>query len=919
MNWQQLRLNNLSIRQRVLLLALLPMVLITLSLSSYMISTRINHEKNTLLEHSQALANYLATGAEFGLFAENISSLKSLSNGLMREDAISDILFINSEKQVVYQRQAIDISTLELLPHVTAQGPQPQLLNHTPEDDWALQVPVINSVLRIEDFDSRGNHPESSEDTLLGWVVLIVNEDSLQQRQQQILLSGLAITLLGLLLAGWLALRISRGITRPLQAIISTVERLGQEDFNARVTNANGGELGELERGINSLANRVHHTRLRLEDEVHKATSDLQLTLEQLEQQNRQLDSARHRAETANQAKDSFLARMSHELRTPLTSIIGFSELLNKTEKSREQEEYVDVISRTSSILLQLIDDILDFSKLESDAIQLESISFDLERTVEEVLEMQSPLASEKRLQLHLISPPDMPRDIRGDPTRIRQVITNLVTNALKFTERGYVCVVLEAERLEHLVNLRIRVQDTGIGIPKHRHQELFQPFSQADSSITRRFGGSGLGLVICRYLVELMGGEIKLDSTPGQGTEICISLQLPAQTQSVPEQPLAGQNILLLDLASTGSSCLHSALSQWQLQVQHCYHLSGFFKRLQRHPDVSAVLINLGQSPRRGAFLIQLMRRIRRFYNGPVLCCGDSNPLTTCSQTRAAIHSYQPFCWLKMPLTYRKLAQALQHSAPVATPASAAPLQAVAGGADQPLRDLKLLVAEDNRFNRLLLERMLHRAGARVRLVHNGALAVAESQEQYFDCILMDVHMPDMDGIRASHIIARQRAGEDDRQGPIIALTANVVANEARALREAGVVETLFKPISEKPLLEAICRATTGSSPLPPDESPTAVSGQLRLSDYGISESELHQELNYQLESIRQGWMAQNRQHMREHSHQLIGLAGLLNLEHLEATADRFNRTLKTEPWHEVWQQFWRLQRVILKLLQGH
>lgn len=893
-------LSSMSIKARVLILALLPLTTITLLLSTYMITSKLNQERTALLENSQSIIRYLAAGAEFGMFSNNISALSSLSKTALERSDIDDVIFINLAGETIYRTGQLDISQIPLKTTEQQNHLTPVFVSN---NRWTIQYPVLLAGIQIDDFSDDDSINKGNQ---IGWVMLIIDETDMRSRQTNILFQGLMITLGGLFFTLWLALNIGRSIINPIQAIIHTIERLRKEDLNARVPVDSKGELGELEAGINNLAKRVQDTRLRLEDQVDEATQSLRSAMNDLERKNYDLDNAKQRAEKANQAKDQFLARMSHELRTPLTSVIGFSQLLQKTPLDNQQLEYSSIVQRTSALLLRLIDDILDFSKLQSEAIKIEHIRFNLEECLEDILEMQTPLASAKNINLYYTPAANLPEHLLGDPTRIRQIITNLVGNSVKFTEQGSVTIQVDCQVCEGFVDLHIRVIDTGIGISKFQMENLFKPFSQADTTITRRFGGSGLGLVISKHLAQLMGGDLLLKSAAHKGTEVSLYLRLQVEDKSVKALSFPNYHVLILEREPEA----RASISAWMERMQVGYSCYNSPQNLinallqQPQPDMLVYSTDPGKN---NSYHRQLLQLIRRHFSGILLLLRETDTNDSCAMKEAVMAQLQPLECLRQPLTYKKLSQAMDRRRDHREgPSQTQPNQHNA----HQLTGLRLLVAEDNTFNRLLLERILSFAGAKVTLAANGEKALALASQTRFDCILMDVHMPLMDGIEAARLIHQLPSPLGET--PIMALTANVIANEELALKEVGVTTTLFKPINESQMIYEIQLAT---NTLPASSAETVLAKKPRLGDYGISEQALLRELDAQMLAIHQAFKAQQPLVMRDHSHQLMGLAGLLDLIILEAASARFNQAVKSDDWRTIWEQLWHLQRVINSL----
>src|SRR5690606_30736884 len=314
-----------------------------------------------------------------------------------------------------------------------------------------------------------------------------------------------------------------------ITAMTRTVRELEQGNLYTQLETRSNDELAILAQGINHLAMTVAESRQNLQRKVFDATHRLQSILDDLQQKNQELDIARQEAEAANQAKSDFLAQMSHELRTPITAIQGFVRLLGDSKLDSAEKRYCEIIQQASLQLLQLIDDILDITRLQSNGIVLETSVFNLTDCIETPISLMAPTAHQKGLELILDIAPDVPQALIGDTLRVRQIVYNLVSNAIKFTTSGEVVVQVQTRGSDHnTARLAISVIDTGIGIPEKQRALIFEPFSQADNSISRRFGGSGLGLTIVRNLVMLMGGTISLDSMAGKGSTFSVELPLP-------------------------------------------------------------------------------------------------------------------------------------------------------------------------------------------------------------------------------------------------------------------------------------------------------------------------------------------------------------------------------------------------------
>jgi two-component system sensor histidine kinase BarA len=653
----------------------------------------------------------------------------------------------------------------------------------------------------------------------------------------------------------------------------------------ARVKVRAGGEIGDLEQGVNQMAGALEESQQVLRLRVEQATEALRQTVAELETRNRELEEARQLAIRAGRERTEFLARMSHEIRTPLNAVVGFTRLLQSHPSGRSSEEHIRIIQHAAEQLLHVINDILQFIRLDAGAEQPESLQFDLGDVLEDAVAMLGPMASDKDLELVLLLHSDLPEHVYGDPSRLSQVIVNLVNNAIKFTPQGQVMV--EAARVVNESagdSIEIAVTDTGIGLDPEEQNRVFAAFAQGDSSVTRRFGGTGLGLSIARRLVELMGGSIGIDSSKGQGSRFWFRLPCPEQCASAPIElagPLAGRQILVYDSNPFVRRSLRSILAVWGIQVFN----TGSWKRVSEmvqnadtHGAFSALIVGLSGPERRADLVERYVADIRRHYRGYVLLLTGSETWTPPDQVRDAT----PLDWATKPIRRATLRRLLAEH--LAVPESQQQ-QPITSNGLRALLGMQVLVAEDNEFNRLLLRRLLEDQGATVDEAVTGLAAVSAAKSGDYDVILMDLHMPELDGAAAA---ARIRAALGAESPPIFALTADVFG---RGENDTAVFDAwLLKPIDADQLLRrlAALREPQGQAQaalLLPEAGPSTLPVELQQR-YAV-------ELDRLVNSVREAIAAHDEAGLLQAMHDLKGILGLFGDARLRQLLDNLDRDL--------------------------
>jgi signal transduction histidine kinase/CheY-like chemotaxis protein/HPt (histidine-containing phosphotransfer) domain-containing protein len=653
--------------------------------------------------------------------------------------------------------------------------------------------------------------PDSHASPWLGRVVVgISNGPAIAAEQFQtrltvgttILAATFGSIILYLALSSWL---------RRLSTLSRASASISRGEFGTQISDRHNDEIGRLAQSFETM-------RLALQQRDQQLRAFNESLQSQVKERTHDLEVALAAAEDANRAKSLFLANMSHELRTPLNGVIGMVDLLLATEPSAQQRRYCDIAKSSAHSLLELINDILDFSKIEAGKLELESEDFNLHEVVEGVTQLLGERSEKKKLELVCSVGKDVPQIVGGDETRLRQVILNLASNAIKFTQSGSVVISVEArERTDAGIVLKFSVHDTGIGIPKDRLTRLFKSFSQIDASTTRRFGGTGLGLAISQRIVEMMGGQIGVESEEGKGSTFWFTARFKSYISAASTLRDAhidprGLRALVVDDNHTSRTILHEQLASWLLRPDVAEN--GKAARQMLHEAAAAgdpyrfVILDM-HIPADDSFALATQIKDSALLRDIILISlsAMSDPM------RPARNARQGFsACLTKPTLPSQLYNAIIGSlvadqvAPDTTEAEAPPMIQSAR-----LAGVKLLVAEDNEINRFVASELVTQLGASPTMVVNGKEALQAALAGEYDAILMDCQMPEMDGFEATRRIREaETSGDAAGHRKIIALTANAIKGDRELCLGAGMDGYVSKPIEPDELVSAILTVLT-------------------------------------------------------------------------------------------------------------
>ena len=780
-----------GIKFQLRIATLVPVLLIALVFALFYNGQFSRDLKQQLSHLGKAYIHQLLPAAQLAMLRDDNRTLQGLIDASTVNPDIQALAFYNAKGQLLaYRGGKHSLNNRFRPPEFTGDYIESRQINpYTINFLAPITLPKFN-LYSPAPFVIPSSPIAFQADDVLGWLSIDIDTKSMLIQRYQMYIVTIFITLIGLLMSLSIHYFLSKRIYLPIARLRRSMKQILRNEFETQIKTTSTGELGIIEQGAVHLQKQYLNTIDELNQHIEVATADLQQSLELLEEKNIELSMDKKKIEERGRQKSELIANMSHEIRTPMNGVIGFTNVLLESKLDPLQLDYVKTIQSSAQDLLAIINDILDYSKMDAGKLKLDCIPLNIRTCIDEVLTLTAPLARKKGVDLIPATSIDVPKTMLGDPLRLKQIITNLISNALKFTEQGYVLIRTEIEKeSDKDYAISLSVTDTGIGISANDQTTLFTAFNQADTSITRRYGGSGLGLVICKKLAEQMHGRISIKSELNKGSTFSIHVKLEKLAAYEVEKRqihrFANLNVICFDDNPLHLEAICNGLGYWGI---HCVRVTAFNEleaAFQKHSGYHLAFVNVNEGCEQQVAMV-----LRQ----------QSLPCVLVSKW--LIEDYQALGaqgFLFKPPNMQKLHETIESLLNKVTLTKVTNHELDRLRLKLRLESPSLLIAEDNPVNRLLLTSILGKY-ATVETVDDGKQAVAICNRKHFNAILLDLQMPYLNGLDAASMIRKQSIL--NQQTPIILISANSCDLSHEYLPQAGIELCLQKPIDEELLI---------------------------------------------------------------------------------------------------------------------
>jgi signal transduction histidine kinase/CheY-like chemotaxis protein len=850
-------------------------LLTALLITTFSVLRDMAENYGSLAHRGITIAAMVAQNSEYALYTENQDALTRIIDSLTVDADVAYTAISNKSGKILTERVLVPAAQVPPLKSEEIGQATIRFEDVVNAGDGKTYIHIVAPIISNPKTDNTGLFLEppnaAQQPEVIGYIQVGLSLESLFSLISEFLVSATVVTFTVIATSILITAFVTRKMAAPIGHLVRVTHDIAEGNLDHRLEIHTHDEISDLATAFNQMVERLRRSRAEVEHYQQTLEAQVVQRTTELQHATDRAIALAHQAEEANRAKSQFLANMSHEIRTPMNGVLGMTELLLESGLPDRQRRFAETVRRSGEALLQIINDILDFSKIEAGKLELEHIEFNTREIIEEVAELLAEQAQKKGIELAYLIHNEVPFTLCGDPGRLRQILINLIGNAVKFTQQGEVVVQVQMaplptnsttspphdgdpgvdHRLDHTCQLRFSIRDTGIGIASEQLNRLFQPFTQADGSTTRKFGGTGLGLVIAKQLAEVMGGKIGVESTPGKGSTFWFTVQLEISQQdprahAEPAPSLNGVRVLLVDDNATNRAILHHQVHVWGMRDESAEDGQQALELLRRAAEQGTpfelAILDMHMPEMDG---ITLARRIK----------ADSRLASTCLVMLTSVGSYGDISaarqagilvYISKPvrqadlrnalLTARNLLQVQETPGAPTSEAQVVPATNVVSER-LPLSHARLLLAEDNPVNQDVAVSMLELFGCQVDIANSGQEALDAIQRMQYDLVLMDCQMPEMDGFEATKVIRSQEAATPTSLSrprlPIIALTANAMSGDRERCFAAGMDDYVSKPFTQEKLRAVLSRwllqTDKSASPQPtmaqaPEQKPVEV-----------------------------------------------------------------------------------------------
>jgi len=889
-------------KYRIILFTVLPTLSVALLLSIFFIHIRIHVLEANMRYQSAVMAYQIAPKALYGIYTQNKSDMQLATDAALMQynQILGAAIYTPNGKLQEHTGELPGVQSSQLV-RLKSQYRNGAHIEHIGNDLLVIKPIILEQINISHKINYVLPHSFFQRSKLVGWLVLKISDSIKVLKGYQAVSATILITLIVFAINIILGLWLWRYIKIPLLEITRTVKQLKEGHFDSRVSVNTSGEFSILKNGINRMADALCLSHDHMQKNINHDTAELRQTMDELAQKNQALNAARQEALQDSKIKSQLLAHISHEIRTPMNGIIGFTELLQKTKLNKDQADYLQTIHASAESLLNIINEVLDFSKIESGKVTIKSEPINLRETIEDVLKLMAPLSYKKHIELGLMFYKDAPEYIMADHIRLRQIMINLVSNSIKFTEHGYITIsVMQAQLTEENELLKVEIEDTGIGMDKTTQAQLFKPFTQADTSTNFPNVGTGLGLVISKGLVEKMHGDIGVESALNKGSTFWFTFECRYQAEQ-PIPVIKGLDNLHILVCESHTTTLLSILQLLEGMGASVDAAQTLEKISTTQGPYDLILLNCDKTDDKNR-LIQRIKPVRKVKAPVIIMINDSY-----EAVKQFIKGSRYEYGISKPLIQAHLLCVIAQACgfnytsqkEISQPKAAIQYHQKTGS---------LLVIDDHPANLKLVKTLLESSGLSVTSATNGQDAITLCKQQSFDLVLMDIQMPGMSGIEAMQQI---RLLPLDPSPIIVALTADMMEGQRQKLLQQGFDGYQSKPLPADRLQDLLEKWLHSNTVLNPKQhsNPITIPNQDHILDLTLGQSLaggseqtakemltlLAKSLPEDLAKLTQAFSMQDQSALQSIIHRIHGAACYCGTPALKQAASALEHGLKT------------------------